>query len=1369
MASTDEGRSQTQSAPGWSVDESNRNSEASCGPRDPLATKEDPLPEGMSTHAPPEMHSHSGGLEAVSEGISSQPSPAEPKRPAATRPPVVSSFFQFELDPEFQWGDINVDTLNLNPLQPISTNAAVVENYRRLVGSLTLGLPTIVPFVVLALFSLGSFFAPIEPAVGIVYNVASTIWILSAIAELLVWRCTASTAVADQTIKCRRHEWIVLIGWALPLILSRVVESVYEFHCPSYNPRNGVDEDLACSRSFRSAYALDLTLVALFVSRPERASSILLLLLAADVVHPIVHPHDAQNFAYRIALSVMYVVILAFMNIRRERGFRTDFSKLVVLAGAQHKVDNQRNELQAAIRAAIPARLLHRLAQVDRHRSPQSLADSSNSAVVCVTETVSFTHLATTTLLKETVETLHELFTYFDTAVAAFGLDQATTYGDRYVVTAGLIQGSRSSVVEMCRFALWQVTAVSAKLHEPLPLHSAIAAGELRGGLAGSSTLRYVLDGAALASALHVLATVPAGRVFVSHSAVALDPVGIQEGNLPMQAVPMSALPPGVPSSSAMTDDQPNRASSSCISTPRLNASHFMADISSDHDSSVGTPMHAPAHPSRSVASWYAIRVSSRTASNTTVLRESYPTTPLRHGNNSSTRAPTAGNSSGDPPVNRSWRHSTDVTRPQRSPRTTTVVMMSPVEDDSAAVPLAAAQEDDDESPPTAPDVLPIFPSRFRDDPSADAARGDSRGMPSGPPLSFGAIPSSDRGDDTGGDGRSSSGNLDSVLDLKNVHGEELQKVVDPLPPCELDWLSTRFVDPADEERFLSLELPEATSRLCACFGSAAALLMSVLLVAGIERGADPSVAYPSTVYMDVLAFGGIVIAACGALTAAWHYRPSHFDNSAQPKAVDDGDSAERRGSRTASIVETPQPETGEASRKSLFIACVVWFAVLVPLQLALFVLQRSVVSYSPQYLVYPLLALGCRVYAVTLHPAAATALSLVFVTVPLSVCSIFHLGVTSVGQFAIFLAYVFLTVYTCYTAGLTTRRVRFDFIHAQRALAKIRTNARLLERVLSRLLPRYVAADAIGVLNADLASRDKCGWRHLTTRKRLDLLASRHLEVGLDHFLSNFVAMEVSLRLSPATTLQKKAPLSDAEANVGGAPVTAAAALLQRWEAIGRLIEEAAGDCLHHVQALGDRFTVGGPFSESDRNERIAAVGCVRLLAQLARVLDPTTDSFTAAAVVEEAFAAIVGECSLRYRCFGVAPLHSSALLDAGLAAQRYAPRPTSMAFFSRRFALSVGPYIETSAVREVINAPYQQLPGHAVGLHPILAENRSAWNPNTNDGCSQPVEWFPPETRQLRPTVIRWLRPRPPQRWRLASVGAREVYPLIIGEPRM
>jgi hypothetical protein len=207
----------------------------------------------------------------------------------------------------------------------------------------------------------------------------------------------------------------------------------------------------------------------------------------------------------------------------------------------------------------------------------------------------------------------------------------------------------------------------------------------------------------------------------------------------------------------------------------------------------------------------------------------------------------------------------------------------------------------------------------------------------------------------------------------------------------------------------------------------------------------------------------------------------------------------------------------------------------------------------------------------------------------------------------------------------------------------------------------------------------------------------------------------------------------------------------------------------LHHVQALGDRFTVGGPFSESDRNERIAAVGCVRLLAQLARVLDPTTDSFTAAAVVEEAFAAIVGECSLRYRCFGVAPLHSSALLDAGLAAQRYAPRPTSMAFFSRRFALSVGPYIETSAVREVINAPYQQLPGHAVGLHPILAENRSAWNPNTNDGCSQPVEWFPPETRQLRPTVIRWLRPRPPQRWRLASVGAREVYPLNIGEPRM
>jgi hypothetical protein len=331
----------------------------------------------------------------------------------------------------------------------------VCEEFRRFVATMNMGLQTVAPFVVLAVLMFLSGNAIVDPVVRSSYLASGSVWIVAAVAEIALCMCWRPGSITADHRRCLRHEIIEIIGWAVPLLLNRIVESLYPFECPRWHPRFQTEVRVVCRRSFRSTHATFIVLVAVFIRRPERAAVVLFLLFLADILHPVLFPHEATDFAYRFALAVFFTFMVLAFSAARELRMRRDFSKLIVIASAQHKVDAQRNELQAAIQAAIPASMLQRLIQANSEFRRTAtvatalqpvpvrscgLADSSDNALVCVTEAVAFAHLATTTLLKATVETLHELFTYFDTAVAAFGLDQATTYGDRYVVTAGLIR-----------------------------------------------------------------------------------------------------------------------------------------------------------------------------------------------------------------------------------------------------------------------------------------------------------------------------------------------------------------------------------------------------------------------------------------------------------------------------------------------------------------------------------------------------------------------------------------------------------------------------------------------------------------------------------------------------------------------------------------------------------------------------------------------------------------------------------------------------------------------------------------------------------------------------------------------------------------
>jgi hypothetical protein len=144
------------------------------------------------------------------------------------------------------------------------------------------------------------------------------------------------------------------------------------------------------------------------------------------------------------------------------------------------------------------------------------------------------------------------------------------------------------------------------------------------------------------------------------------------------------------------------------------------------------------------------------------------------------------------------------------------------------------------------------------------------------------------------------------------------------------------------------------------------------------------------------------------------------------------------------------------------------------------------------------------------------------------------------------------------------------------------------------------------------------------------------------------------------------------------------------------------------------------------------------------------------------------------------VAPLHSSALLDAGLAAQRYAPRSACVAYVTRTFARTVGPTIEAEHRRNTMSTSTAD----ATPSHKQLSEAEMLAVSDVYDNLKpvQPVIWFPVEyaeqplrsgttricdTHAGRPagggaTFPVKIQPMKPQMWRIAAVGVRDVYGL-------
>jgi hypothetical protein len=563
-----------------------------------------------------------------------------------------------------------------------------------------------------------------------------------------------------------------------------------------------------------------------------------------------------------------------------------------------------------------------------------------------------------------------------------------------------------------------------------------------------------------------------------------------------------------------------------------------------------------------------------------------------------------------------------------------------------------------------------------------------------------------------------------------------------------VDFWAGVFTDADDEVAYQRYRERRLDTLLGTLIASQAIVWITLGVVGAVERLTSPEVSYSDAGWHDVIAFGLLLIAfVVDCFIAIRHLRIVKYsaDAATRDPATRSRDVRVNQGILvTTSIIGT----------------------------LGLLALRRSVVTNHIEYL--QMLMFGLN--------ASSLATLRWWVHLPVTMgLAIFYLIPVQYHQayipWPVVLLQLLLVAWGSPTAAYTDRIRAGIGLTLDMQTQVVRANSRLLAAFADRLVPASNVDAALGALREATDQRTRMGWKRAGIEDRFKFLLRRPLTVGFKESIADFVCMEVRLRQPAAAAIIRNDSsdgVSDAVASwadsatamtrsprsrhqqqqqpraLPGGPQAPAATgdqrkpgtdgwesakqLAAKWGQIESVIDSASGQHLHLLSTLGDTFTVGGPFTRSDAAERCAAEACVRLLTSLLALLPSA--GFTAAGVIEESMAALVGEARLRYRVYGVAPLHCGALAEEGAAVQQRLHRtPVRMAFVSRRFAGQAG------ALVGQLSRP------HLVPAAP----------PAPGSTSQQQQQYMAP------PCLI----PLAPQRWRLRTTGVTTVFPLLFPQP--
>jgi guanylate cyclase len=165
---------------------------------------------------------------------------------------------------------------------------------------------------------------------------------------------------------------------------------------------------------------------------------------------------------------------------------------------------------------AIPASIAQRL-----KRGEQRIAEAYPDTTVLFADIAGFTPWAAKTDPAAIVALLDDLFTRFDGAAAACGLEKIKTIGDAYMAVAGApIRNERhaEAAVTMASMMLEVVSTWRAQHEVPLEARIGLASGPVVGGIIGQRRILFDLWGDTVNTAQRMESFGVAGRIQIAAS-----------------------------------------------------------------------------------------------------------------------------------------------------------------------------------------------------------------------------------------------------------------------------------------------------------------------------------------------------------------------------------------------------------------------------------------------------------------------------------------------------------------------------------------------------------------------------------------------------------------------------------------------------------------------------------------------------------------------------------------------------------------------------------------------------------------------------------------------------------------------------------
>ena len=161
------------------------------------------------------------------------------------------------------------------------------------------------------------------------------------------------------------------------------------------------------------------------------------------------------------------------------------------------------------------------IAETLKEHHDETIATRYEAITVMFADVVGFTTLSDQLPADEIVVLLNDVFSYFDSLVARFGLEKIRTMGDSYMVASGVPTARDDHARVLAEMALAMMEyrpETGPSLQTPLRFRSGISSGPAVAGVIGTAKFQYDVWGATVNTASRMESHGVPGRIQISHS-----------------------------------------------------------------------------------------------------------------------------------------------------------------------------------------------------------------------------------------------------------------------------------------------------------------------------------------------------------------------------------------------------------------------------------------------------------------------------------------------------------------------------------------------------------------------------------------------------------------------------------------------------------------------------------------------------------------------------------------------------------------------------------------------------------------------------------------------------------------------------------